>query len=458
MFPFLLSQVKRGIKLIEQKKYSEAISLFSLLVEKRAELKDAHYYLGICFFETGNFLEAKKHLHLALDLNPDPSRITELLELVNWNMISSKDYFNSCQEFSPDGSRIIFSCAKRDTNGDGKINSSDNSGIYITDLGTGTEECLVTDEYMNSKPVFSPDVNKIAYLSNKNSGQEDAGRSGLFVLDLETREEKEIADGYNVKYHLFSRDGSKIYFCGWKKGDRNSGIYSIGINNESLAALVPAVYDNAFPSLSPAGDKLLYTSWRADTNGDGIIDFHDNSGIYIKNLSNGMEDELVSAHFNNTFPVFSPDGKKILFLSVRRDTNGDGVIDSLENAGIYTRDIETGREKCLVDDTFYNKFPSFSPDGNKIAFITSGCHFRVTCRKNDFLEPKGIYMLDIEKKVFYQVMSERFYGSRAPVFAPRGGKVAYISWRKGTNRGLYVADTERQPLINTLHEWIDKNI
>jgi len=327
MFQFLLSQAQRGAKLIEQKKYKDAIALFTSLVEKKSELKDAHYYLGLCFFESGDYPEAKKHFHLALDLNQEPSRITEILELVNWNMISSKEYYNSCQDFSPDGSHIIFSCAKKDSNGDGKINSTDNRGIYLTDIVTGTEECLVTDDCMNLRPVFSLDGKKVAYISNKNNIQDDAGKQGLFIIDLESRVEKELAPEYNVKYHLFSRDDSKIYFCGWKKGDKNNGIYSIGINNESLMTLVPGIYDNAFPSLSPAGDKLLYTSWRADTNGDGIIDFHDNSGIYIKNLLDGKEDELVSAHFNNTFPVFDPDGKTILYLSVRRDTNGDGLAD-----------------------------------------------------------------------------------------------------------------------------------
>jgi hypothetical protein len=55
-------------------------------------------------------------------------------------------------------------------------------------------------------------------------------------------------------------------------------------------------------------------------------------------------------------------------------------------------------------------------------------------------------------------MSEKYYGSRALVAAPAGTKVAYTSWKKGSNRGLYVADTEKLPEKAALHAWIDKNL
>ena len=458
MICFPLGTVKRGLRLMQKKNFNEAVKYFSRAVEKGSSLDDAHFYLGACYFELGDLPAAKEHLHAALELNSRPDRVSEILEIVNWNMVSPYNYFNSCQAFSPDGSRLVFSCAKKDTNGDGKINALDLSGIYIADLSSGKQECLVKDDNINTRPVFSPDSKRIAYISQQQRGPEGPARQRLFILDMHSLSETEFLKDYSVKYHHFAHNGKDIIFCGWKEGDKKNGIYSLDIDKGSVTTLVPAVYENTFPSLSPDGNRLLYTSWRTDTNGDGIIDFYDNSGIYIRDLTTGIEKELVSSDFNNSFPSFSPDGKQILYLSVRRDTCGDGIVDSIDNAGIYLLDIDKGREKCLIDDTFYNKFPNFGPDGKKIVFLTSGCHFRITCSKKDFFVQKGVYMLDIKKHDYYQIMSERYYGCRAPVLSPKGDKVAYVSWRKDSNRGLYIADIGRLPLKEVLHEWIDKNL
>jgi len=455
---FASNPVKHGVKLIEKKDFKAALSLFSELVDKKNSPGEAHFYMGVCCFELGDLSGARTNLHLALDLNSSPDRVTEILELVNWNMVSSHKYFNSYHSFSPDGSLLAFSCSKLDTNGDGRINSLDDSGIFVTDLSTGVERTIVDNGSVNLKPVFSPDSRSIAYLSRKQTGAESAGNLGLYIVDTVTPEPRALSEEYNVKYHIFSADGRTIYFCGWKQGDKNSGIYALDIEKGSIATVVPGAYENTFPSLSPDGDKLLFASWRKDTNGDGLIDFRDNSGIYLKNLPDGVEEELVGEKYNSTFPVFFPDGNRILYLSVRRDTNGDGIVDSLDNAGIYVRELKNGREKCLVEDIYYNKFPSLTPGGEKLVFVSCGCKFRLTFRKNDFFEYKGVYLLDIEKNEFYQLVSEEHYGSRAPVVSPRGDKVAYVSWRKGTNRGLYVADISRLPSKEELHEWIEKNL
>lgn len=450
--------LKQGIKLLGEQSYRDAYNIFSSLVEKKAHLADSHFYLAACAFALRDFTLAKANFHLALELNSSPERIVEILEYTNWRMISSWKFYNSYHVFSPDGAKLAFACAKQDSNQDWKINSLDNTGIYITDLATGAEECIINPEHLNTRMCFSHDGKSIAYISHRPKGPQGAVRPALYSVDLETLEQSELLKDFNVKYHLFTPDGRRIIFSGWKEGDRNSGIYSLSFENGLIETIVSNMFESTFPSISPFGDKLLYASWRGDSNGDGIIDFQDNSSIYLKDLFTSKEEELVCSDCNNTFPVFSPDGNKILYLSVRRDTNGDGSMDSLDNAGIYLLDIKNGTEKCIVDDTFYNKFPLFSADGKNIIFVTSGCHFRLTCTQNDYFEHKGIYLLDLDKKDFSQIMSEKVYGSREPVVSPVGTNVAYTSWRKGTGRGLYVANFAELPAKAELHEWIDNNI
>ena len=57
------------------------------------------------------------------------------------------------------------------------------------------------------------------------------------------------------------------------------------------------------------------------------------------------------------FPAWSPDGKKIAFLS----TDNDKRI-------IFIMDIDGTEIRKLTDNKFLPTMPSWSPDGNKIAF------------------------------------------------------------------------------------------
>lgn len=60
------------------------------------------------------------------------------------------------------------------------------------------------------------------------------------------------------------------------------------------------------------------------------------------------------------FPSLSPDGSKVAFVSSR-----DG------NPEIYVKDLETQEQIRLTDDPGIDNQPQFSPDGSKIAFVSN---------------------------------------------------------------------------------------
>ncbi len=450
--------VKKG-NLEEAEKYL----LSSLESEpENTENNQIRIELARLYFNRGNLPKTKQVISEILVYKPAAHDLKHILELSNHKKICSEWYFNAHPNISSDGEKVVFVSARKDTNQDGKIDNLDRGGIYLTDLKTGEEKLLVSDDFYNSFPSFSLDGGKIIYLSTKKNssgnGQIDSFENpGVYTLDLNSGEEKQaIPDTYKVKYPSFSPIGDMILFLAWRPGTRHGGIYFLDLEGGQEKVIGPDAYDHSRPVFSADGTKIVYNSWRSDTNNDGVINFRDNTGVYLYDLEKDREFCLVPDRYNNMFPVFSPDGKSVAYLSFRRDTNRDGKIDTLDNPGIYIYDLETNKEKIAVSDEFYNKFPNFSYNGKKLIYIGSWRGRKEEERA--FFERKGIYMFDLSSKTEEQLVSDRFYGCRELISSPANSQVVYTSWKKGTNRGLYLADFENLPKIAELQKIIEENL
>ncbi|MFH1825401.1 MAG: tetratricopeptide repeat protein [Candidatus Firestonebacteria bacterium] len=257
--------------------------------------------------------------------------------------IASPKYKNFEPLFSPDNKYLTFQSFRHDTNGDGKIDNSDNREIYLSYLQL-KEEIKISPEYQSYKPVFSPDSKKIAFHIVKKDTNHDGqinfyDNKALIIYDLETKLSKEIiSDVYDNTLGSFSKDTKKIVFNSRKKDNR--AILSSSIDGTNLKKLVSDEFDNEFLSFSPDNKKIAYSSYRNDTNKDKQINSLDNRAIFLIDIS-GFEEEIqiVGNKFDNEFLSFYPDGKKVIFQSFRHDTNGDGLIDILDSGSLYIIDI-----------------------------------------------------------------------------------------------------------------------
>jgi len=455
-----IKEIKRGKELFELGIFDQAIKQFTIAISKRKDV-DTYYLLAEAYFNNGDLANTKSTLRELIGLGISEKMIKKVCELTGMKKIVSDEYYNIFPRFSPDGGEIVFCSIRRDTNGDGVVDRRDNSGIFIVDRDGMNERQIVSDDFLNTYPSFSPDGRKIAYLSRRRDTNEDGevnllDNPGIYIKDLERGDEKcVVSDRYHNKFPSFSPGGDKILFASWR--GYNSGIYMIDVDGKNEKQIVSDEYDNTFPSFSPSGRKIVYASWRRDTNRDGWIDLRDNSGIYVVDSDGKNEQEIVSDRYSNSFPVFSPDGTKIVYLSRRRDTNRDGKIDPLDNSGIYISDVRGRNEKCIVSDKSYNKFPSFSPDGEQILFLSSDKPYHGRPGEG-FFGWKGIYLVDISGRNKHEIISKKYYGNTSPFFSTSREEILYLAWRKETKRGVYLADTNTLPTLQELKSLVEDNL
>jgi Tol biopolymer transport system component/DNA-binding winged helix-turn-helix (wHTH) protein len=156
---------------------------------------------------------------------------------------------------------------------------------------------------------------------------------------------------------LWSPDGSKVIFD--KEGNTSGDLY-LANSDGSNESKLPFLASNM--DWSRDGAKVVYQHGRPDAN------------IYIYTFETGKIDTAVDDPSFDGDPSFSPDGKRISFVSGR-----DG------NAEIYSQNLDGSDVRRLTNHPARDAFPTYSPDGTQIVFNSN--------RENENLD---VYIMNVD--------------------------------------------------------------
>ena len=91
-----------------------------------------------------------------------------------------------------------------------------------------------------------------------------------------------------------------------------------------------------------------------------------NNEIYVMDADGGNQRRLTENRRDDWSPSWSPDGKRIVFVS-DRDGHPD-VIPGWFTSEIYVMDADGRNPQNLTENPADDGFPSWSPDGKQIVF------------------------------------------------------------------------------------------
>jgi TolB protein len=230
--------------------------------------------------------------------------------------------------------------------------SKDAIELWALDLNTMQSLQLTHGSAVNLEPRFSPDGKRVAFVSTS----------------------------YNGHFHIFTGDFSE--------GQLTNVARLTGENRSTLPRYYYSVFDHEIsPVWSRDGSEILFISNRGHLYGTG--------GFWRMKAVAGAEAHEI--HYEETTwksrADFSPDGKRIVYASYQGQ----------QWHQLWVMPADGNNPFPISYGDFDNTNPRWSPDGNKIAFISNrggntslwtqeipgGAQSQITAKEKHYLKPMG---------------------------------------------------------------------
>lgn len=307
--------------------------------------------------------------------NEDALSAIESRTLVSWKS-DLGDIVTSRGRFSRDGRLIVYAATEQG-----------NTDLWIKQV-SGAEPVPVPgtqDGWVDSSPIFSPDAEQIAFISNR------GGQFGIWTIPIlgGTPQLRATLEPGRRSLVAWSRDGRSIYY------ELNQNIYLLNLETGEQRRLTdfPAtqIIERMF-SLSPDERRIAYVEIQ---NGQ--------QDIWVRPLGAGAPVRVTNDAARDWNPIWHADGERIIYNSVRggvaqiclafldgreprqitfndsdsqvSDVSEDGrrILYSVsrDEADLWMVRVDSGSIAPVTTEVGVELWPDLSADGSKIAYQAS---------------------------------------------------------------------------------------
>jgi len=200
----------------------------------------------------------------------------------------------------------------------------------------------------NYDPSLSPDGARMVYISAV------GGREQLVIANVDGTHAMQIThDSIDHEDPAWSPDGRHIAFTYVARGEERIAL--MNVDGSGVELLTPATMRTIHPSWTPDGTRLLFC-----TDDDLHPPAKNPSDLYALDVRTKLLTRIMSGGVN-TFPVMSPDGKRIAFRRMLGEMNSE----------VFVANADGSDARNLTNHQAFDGWPSWSPDGKRIAFASN---------------------------------------------------------------------------------------
>lgn len=267
--------------------------------------------------------------------------------------------------FSPDGKTIIFQATPK-----GKSEYQ----IYTMDLETRQTKMVSTGRGACTCAYFHPSGRKIIFASshldpnadNPKPKDEEGGYAwdfnehmDIFEADPDGSNLKRLTDapGYDAE-GSYSADGKQIVFTSQRDGDLE--IYVMNADGTNQRRITNAKGYDGGPFFSPDGRTILF---RGDRRDDG----KKNLQLRLVNTDGTYDRPITDNNVFNWCPYWYPSGKSLIFTQTDHEAWSKG---GRPNYDLFMTTPEGEEFVRITFEPAFDGLPVFSPDGKKLLWTS----------------------------------------------------------------------------------------
>ncbi|MCU0276112.1 MAG: hypothetical protein MUF02_04540 [Acidobacteria bacterium] len=214
--------------------------------------------------------------------------------------------------------------------------------IFSLDLATGARTRLTTSPADDITPSVSPDGSRIAFHSTR------GGAAAVWLMDADGAKAERLTDPRFPCFDPCWGAGGAVIVYGSNRSGREN-IFALELATRREKQLTDSFWRSILPHVSPDGTRIVFARGKLGWD------------IYLMN-ADGSEVKAITSKGGNCRPDWSPDGRRIAYVSDVADGMGD----------VWIMDANGGnRTRVTYGDDSYDYNPAWSPDGKWIVYETT---------------------------------------------------------------------------------------
>ena len=212
---------------------------------------------------------------------------------------------------------------------------------------------------------WSPDGSEIAYTTVVDPAEQPR-RAKLRIVSAADGNEAALAEERLGYLPVWSPDGKTIAFGAFvgeldAEGKGEAELFLMDSDGSNVRRITERPGTDLPPSWSPDSSRIVWSGTTVPSDpsqtATTVLFMMDVASSQITELGEGSD------------AVWSPDGQHIAFILAEKPP--PGVVRLRTNLDIYTLNVDTGERKQLTQDRPTDEWPTWSPDGQRIAFVST---------------------------------------------------------------------------------------